>query len=34
AGITITGEEIEYMPVDNIEQAIENLVPGAVSTSP
>ena len=33
-GITITGEEINRMPVDNIEQAIENLVPGAVNTSP
>ena len=34
AGITITGEEIEHMPVDNIEQTLDNLVPGAVSTSP
>ena len=34
AGITITGEEINRMPVDNIEQVLENLVPGAVSTSP
>jgi hypothetical protein len=33
-GITVTGEEIEHMPVDNIEQVLENLVPGAVSTSP
>ena len=33
-GITITGEEINSMPVDNIEQAIENLVPGVVNTSP
>jgi len=31
---TITGEEIERMPVDDIEQVLENLVPGAVSTSP
>jgi len=34
AEITITGEEINHMPVDNIEQAIENLVPGVVNTSP
>jgi len=34
AGITITGEEIEHMPVDNIEQTLENLVPGVVNTSP
>ncbi len=33
-GITITGEEIEHMPADDIEQVLENLVPGAVSTSP
>ncbi|TKJ38481.1 hypothetical protein CEE36_10585 [candidate division TA06 bacterium B3_TA06] len=33
-GITITGEEIEHMPVDNIEQVLENLVPGVVNTSP
>ena len=33
-GITITGEEIEHMPVDNIEQTLENLVPGVVNTSP
>lgn len=34
SGITITGEEIEHMPADDIEQVIENLVPGAVNTSP
>ena len=33
-GITITGEEIEHMPVDDIEQVLENLVPGVVNTSP
>ena len=33
-GITITGEEINSMPVDDIEQVLENLVPGAVNTSP
>ncbi|MBA7610143.1 hypothetical protein ES703_17348 [subsurface metagenome] len=33
-GITITGEEIEHMPADDIEQVLENLVPGVVNTSP
>jgi hypothetical protein len=32
--ITITGEEIERMPADDIEQVIERLVPGAINTSP
>jgi hypothetical protein len=33
-GVSITGEEIERMPVDDIEQTLENLVPGVVNTSP
>lgn len=32
--ITITGEEIERIPADDIEQVIERLVPGAISTAP